>query len=211
MIGILGGTFDPVHYGHLRPAHEAAARLGLTTVRLIVAADPPHRRAPIASAGQRLQMVERAIPEFPGFVADDRELRRGGVSYTVPTLESLRAEFGAQPLVLLVGSDAFAGIGTWHAWQRIPALAHVAVLRRPGAPAPEQTAPAGWAQIAGSAEELRRAPAGKLYFLDAPPHDISATRIRAAIARGEPPPAGSLPLPVWHYIEHHGIYRSRAA
>lgn len=211
MLGILGGTFDPVHYGHLRPAHEAAAQLALDEVRLIVAANPPHRRAPGAGAAQRLRMVELAVSEFPRFIADDREIRRDGVSYTVPTLESLRADFGPRPLCLLVGSDAFAGIETWHAWQRIPELAHVVVLRRPGARRRDDAALPGWARIAENATQLSRHPAGRLLFLDVTPYDIAATHIRAAIARGERPPADWLPAPVWQYIERHGIYRSPAA
>lgn len=213
MIGMLGGTFDPIHYGHLRPAQEAAARLGLAELRLVPAATPPHRRQPVAEAAQRLRMVELAVTEFPGFTADDREIRRGGPSYTVPTLESLRAEIGATPLCLLIGSDAFRDIESWHRWQRLPELAHLVVLDRPGFPAPPAAALADWARerVALAPEELRMRPAGRLLFLAVTPLDISATRIRAAIARGEAPPAGWLPAPVWDYIRRNGIYRSEAA
>ena len=215
MIGILGGTFDPIHYGHLRPAQEAASRLELAQLRLVVAQDPPHRAAPEASAAQRLRMVEIALTEFRGFVADDREIRRGGPSYTVPTLESLRAEFGERPLCLLLGSDAFGGIQTWYRWERLPALAHLVVMRRPPAVPPPRSAPAlpAWAcaLLATGAADLRASPAGRLLFIDVAPRDIAATRIRAAIARGERPPADWLPPAVWEYIERHRLYRSRAA
>lgn len=213
MIGILGGTFDPIHYGHLRPAHEAAHKLGLAELRLVPAATPPHRRPPVADPVQRLRMVELAVTEFPGLVVDDREIRRGGLSYTVPTLESLRAETGLAPLCLLVGSDAFRAIESWHQWSRLPELAHLVVLNRPGFLSPATGDLPVWARerVAAAASELRAQPAGRLLFLELTPFDVSATRIRAAITRGETPPADWLPAAVWDYIRRHGIYRSEAA
>ena len=132
MIGIFGGTFDPIHYGHLRPAQEAMQKLALAELRFVPAAQPPHRPPPLASAAQRLAMIELAIRDLPGFRADDRELQRGGLSYTVLTLESLRAELGNTPLCLLVGADQFRNFETWHRWQEIPDLVHLVVLNRPG-------------------------------------------------------------------------------
>lgn len=212
MIGVLGGTFDPIHYGHLRPAAEASRRLGLDLLRVIPASDPPHRHRPVARAEQRLRMVELAIPEFPGFIADDRELRRAGPSYTVPTLESLRAEIGDMPLCLLLGVDAFLGLHTWHQWTRLPELAHLVVLSRPGWPLPLPEALPEWARARlDDVAALRTLPAGRLVLLEGASLDISATRIRDMIARGESPPADWLPAPVWSYIRSHGIYRSQAA
>lgn len=213
MIGVFGGTFDPVHYGHLRPAHEAARKLGLAELRLVPAATPPHRRRPVADAAQRLHMVELAVAEFPGLVVDDREIRRGGLSYTVPTLESLRAERGPVPLCLLVGSDAFRDIETWHQWSRLPELAHLVVLNRPGFPSPATGDLPLWARERAVAvpANLHAQPAGRLLFLDVTPIDVSATRIRAAIARGENLPDDWLPAAVRDYIRRHGIYRSEAA
>ncbi|BAU47182.1 nicotinic acid mononucleotide adenylyltransferase [Sulfurifustis variabilis] len=213
MIGILGGTFDPIHYGHLRPAQDAARQLGLTELRLVPAATPPHRRRPVAHAAQRLRMVELAVAEFPGLAVDDREIRRGGLSYTVPTLESVRAEIGTTPLCLLLGTDAFRDIESWHRWSRLPELAHLVVLGRPGFPAPDAADLPVWARkrlVAGPGE-LRTRSAGGLLFLEVEPHDVSATRIRAAIARGETPPAEWLPASVLDYIRRNGIYRSEAA
>lgn len=214
MIGILGGTFDPIHYGHLRPANEVMQVLGLTELRLMVAARPPHRPAPFASAAQRFQMTVAACGEFPKFRVDDRELKRDGPSYTVPTLESLRAELGSVPLCLLVGSDSFASLPTWHQWQRLPALAHLVVMRRPaapGRPATEPRLPAGLpARFVTDAVVLKQAPAGLVYVAPITPLAISATEIRAAIARGESPPAGSLPRAVWDYIENQQLYREAA-
>ncbi|HEX9811211.1 MAG TPA: nicotinate-nucleotide adenylyltransferase [Burkholderiales bacterium] len=211
MIGLLGGTFDPIHYGHLRPAREVYRRLGLAELRLVPAATPPHRDAPAASAAHRLRMVELAAAEFPGFAVDDREIRRGGKSYTVPTLKSLRAEIGATPLCLLVGSDAFAGLPTWHRWEQLFGLAHFVVMERPGAPL-ERARAFPWAmeRVSQDAAELGEAPAGRVVFVPVTPLDVSATRLRAAIARGETPSSDELPAAVWKYIDDHRLYRSAA-
>lgn len=207
-VGVFGGTFDPIHYGHLRAAQETLQKLTLAEVRFIPAGQPPHRPAPVATSGQRLAMVELAIRGLSGFRVDDRELRRGGPSYTVLTLESLRAELGAAPLCLLIGMDQFHGFESWHRWQDIPELAHIVVLSRPGA-APD-TLPA-WAQgrVAEDGAGLQQTPAGRLVFLGVSPQDISATRIRAALAQGGPV-AGMLPDGVLEYIRVNHIYvRSR--
>lgn len=211
MIGFLGGTFDPVHYGHLRPAREAFDRLGFERLHLVPVARPPHRAAPVAAAPERLRMVELAVSEFPGFIADDREVRRGGVSYTVPTLEGLRAEIGARPLCLLLGSDAYAGLPAWHRWQRLFDLAHVVVMQRPGTPLSAGAGPA-WAatRLCTQAADLARRPAGGILYLSVTPYDVSATALRALIARGAQPPPGQLPGAVWDYIRQHQLYRGAA-
>jgi nicotinate-nucleotide adenylyltransferase len=210
MIGILGGTFDPIHYGHLRPAQEALRALDLAEIRVIPAGQPPHRRAPVASAAQRLRMAQLAVADLPGFVVDDRELRRGGISYTVPTLESLRREFGNRPLCLLLGMDAFEGIETWHQWNRLPELAHLVVLTRPGWTFPAEATLPAWARgrVARAARELALAPAGGIHFQAVAPQDISATRIREAIARGQPV-EGLLPPAVLDYIRQNRLYQNR--
>lgn len=209
-IGILGGTFDPVHYGHLRPAQEVLRALDLSEIRLIPSAHPPHRRPPQASANQRLRMVELAVTGIPGLRVDDREIRRDGPSYTVPTLESLRQESGAQPLCLLLGQDAFEGIESWHQWQRLPELAHFVVMTRPGWTMPASAALPSWTRgrLARSAGDLARAVAGKIYFQTVVPQDISATRIREAIARGETVD-GLMPPAVLDYLRTNRIYLNR--
>lgn len=203
MICVLGGTFDPIHYGHLRPAQEAMAVLGCTVLHVIPSARPPHRPMPVASAAQRLRMVELAVAEFPGFRADDRELRREGPSYTVLTLESLRAEYGRQPLCLLLGMDAFLGFESWHHWRDILDLAHLVVLTRPG------WTPDGimaWVQErSGNKEMLSRSAAGHVFFLFVDPQDISATQMRAALAQGETV-HGLLPEAVRQFICQNNIY-----
>jgi len=204
MIGIFGGTFDPIHYGHLRPAQEVMQKLALAELRFIPAAQPPHRPAPQASATQRLAMVELAIRDLPGFRVDDQELRRGGLSFTVRTLESLRAELGKTPLCLLIGADQFRSLETRHRWQEIPDLAHLAVLNRPGT---KLDTLSSWAhgRVCADLQVLRETPAGRLAFLSVSPQDISATRIRAALARGESV-QGQLPEAVLDYIRTNHIY-----
>lgn len=207
MIGILGGTFDPIHYGHLRPALEARQQLALAELRFIPAATPPHRPPPVASPAQRLAMVELAIRGISGFRLDERELKRAGPSYTVDTVESLRAEFKDTPLCLLLGADQFRSFETWHRWQEIRDLTHLVILNRPGAVA--ATLPA-WAHSRASTDfqALRASPAGRLAFLSVSPQDISASRIRAALAGGETP-HGLLPETVLEYIKNSRIYGPR--
>ena len=133
MVGVVGGTFDPIHDGHLRMALEVANRLALDEVRFIPSAKPPHRDEPDATDLQRLNMVELAIMGEARFILDDREYRREGDSYMVDTLESLRDEMGRDvSLILILGSDAFLGLTSWHRWQRLLELTHIAVVVRPG-------------------------------------------------------------------------------
>jgi nicotinate-nucleotide adenylyltransferase len=203
VIGVFGGTFDPVHFGHLRVARAAFDLLTLDELRFVPANRPPLRDAPVASAMQRAAMVALAIRDEPGFRLDTRELDRGGVSYTVDTLASLRAELGDATLCLLIGQDQFAGFERWHRWPEILELCHLVVLNRPGAPAPNVP---GWAQArVSSGTEWRMQPAGKLVFQTVQPQDISATRIRARLAAGESV-AEWVPRAVCDYIETSHLY-----
>jgi nicotinate-nucleotide adenylyltransferase len=188
-IAILGGTFDPVHIGHLRVAWEAADVLE-AEVRLMPAQVPPHRPAPAASAEQRVRMLQLALAGQDRLTLDTRELDRNGPSYTFDTLRSLRDEFGAErPLILLLGADAFAGLPTWHRWRELFDLAHIAVLTRPGhvpawsAELVEATAP----RRARMAADLRATPAGRLFALAVTPLEISASQVRALLAAGHEP------------------------
>ena len=202
-IGVFGGTFDPVHLGHLRVAREAFAALGLDKLCWIPAAQPPLRDAPVASAAQRADMLALALCDEPGFTLDRRELERGGASYTVDTLQSLRTERPDAALCRLIGQDQFAGFERWHHWREILDLCHLVVLNRPGAPT---TPLPGWASSRVCAEEEWRAqPAGRLVFLTVRPQDISATRIRARLAAGEAV-AEWLPPAVNTYIHQHHLY-----
>ena len=164
-LGIFGGTFDPIHYGHLRTAFELRQALKLAEVRFLPTGNPPHRDHTTADAEQRLAMVRAAVADQKGFVVDDREVRRTGVSYSVDTLTELRAEHPHRSLCLLLGMDAFLGLPHWHRWQEILSLAHVVVAHRPGWKAPTQ-GPLGEVMVdrgTGSIRDLHGAPAGRIY------------------------------------------------
>jgi nicotinate-nucleotide adenylyltransferase len=209
-IGIFGGTFDPIHFGHLRLAEEMAEGLGLSQVRFIPAGQPPHRGAPRTAASHRLEMVRRATAGNPLFVVDAREVQRPQPSYTVDTLTALRAELGdEQPLWLLLGADAFLGLPSWHEWRRLFELANIAVAARPGAQLLQTDRMSDELkhevsqrqQAAGSVAS----PAGSVLLQQMTPLDISATVIRDTLARH-----GSarylLPDAVLDYIHEHQLY-----
>ncbi len=185
-IGIYGGTFDPIHYGHLRTALELLAVLGLAEVRFVPSANPPHRAAPMTAAAVRLQMVEAAIRGVTGFVADRREIERDGPSYTVDTLASLRAEYSTRPLCLLLGMDAFLGLPQWHRWRELLELAHIVIAHRPGwsAPATGVLGELVGAHRAASAVDLAAAPAGRIFVHAVTQLEISSTDLRASIRAG---------------------------
>jgi len=212
---LLGGTFDPVHYGHLRVAEEVRTALAPLEMRLVPAKDPPHRGTPGASASDRLRMLELARAEFPQLVVDPQELERPGKSYTVLTLEAMRAALAARPLALLVGADTFLGLPTWHRWREVFALAHVVVATRPGADlaagAMDPQLRQEWEQRRTSdAGALRSRPAGAIVPMTVVPQPISATAIRAALARGAVDEVrGLLPAAVLAYIETHRLYGTR--
>lgn len=204
MIGVLGGTFDPVHYGHLRPAQEIAEQLALDSVLLIPAARPPHRSPPLASFEHRYAMVSLAADEFPALIADDREAGRPGPSYSVDTLADLRRTLGDRPVCFLLGTDAFASLPEWHDWQQLPELAHLVVMQRPGCELSELPS---WAsdRLTEDPAELRARPAGLVIMLPVTPVNVSATGIRQALSGGQPV-TGLLPPLVLEYIEAHGLY-----
>ena len=187
-LAILGGTFDPVHLGHLRAAWEAAEALD-AEVRLMPAHVPPHRPAPVASAVQRVAILRAALTGQDRLTLDTRELDRTGPSYTFDTLAALRAEIGARPLVLLIGSDAFAGLPHWHRWRELFALAHFGVLTRPGHVPPlppELAAEAAPREVVG-ADALRANPHGHVLRIAITQLEISATRIRDLLREGREP------------------------
>lgn len=211
-IGILGGTFDPIHCGHLRSAVEVREGLKLEQVRLLPCGIPPHRGTTAASAGQRLEMVKAAIGAVPGLVADDREVRRPGPSYMVDTLESLRAEFEQRPLCLIMGTDAYAGLAHWNRWQRLLELAHIIVCRRPGEGLPANGVAGGLLrERACEPSDLHQHSCGRILAYDVTQLDIAASRIRALIAAGGTPHF-LLPESALEVINRLGLYgRSRAS
>jgi len=217
MIGIFGGTFDPVHYGHLRPALEIYSALDLDEMRFIPAAQPPHRQTPQASVSQRRDMLELALADQPGFVLDDRELRREGPSYMIDTLISLRADLGhARPMCLVLGWDAFAGLDSWHRWQELLDIAHIVIAQRPALDLQQEDKPV---EIPDSLQsllcehqtedlsQLKSQPSGGLYRVAVTQLAISASTIRAACASGKSS-RYLLPEPVYQYIQRTGLYKS---
>jgi len=212
-IGVFGGTFDPVHYGHLRAADDVSRALDLAQMRLVPAGDPPHRKPPGASAAHRVAMLELALREFPRLSLDEREVRRAGKSYTVLTLAELREAMPGTPIALVTGADAFLGLPTWHRWREIFDLAHVVVVTRPGVPLAD-LAPGlrdEWrSRHTNDRGRLETEPAGAIFDLSVTPHDVSATAIRSALAAGPTGKAqldGLLPAAVLTYIDRHQLYR----
>ena len=210
---LIGGTFDPVHAGHLGLADDARGAFPGAEVRFVPAGDPPHRPAPGAPAAHRLAMLKLALAGRPGITIDTRELARLGKSYTVLTLGELRTEQPRRPLILVLGADAFRGLPSWHRWTEILALAHVVVAARPGDPfdaaLPAALAPLWRAHRTPAAADLIRAPAGRIYVLPTVPRDVSASAIRAALARGgdaAPSVRALMPPAVWDYIANHRLY-----
>jgi len=206
-LAIFGGTFDPVHIGHLRVAWEAAEALD-AEVRMMPAHVPPHRLQPQASAAHRLAMLQAALAGQSRLAVDQRELSRHGPSYTVDTLRELRHEIGPQrPLLLLVGADAYAGLPTWHDWLELYALAHLVVLTRPGHPVEWSGVLAleTRARQVGTAASLREVPAGRVLELAVTPLEVSASHVRAEFAAGREP-RYLVPNAVLAYIRAHDLY-----
>ena len=188
-IGIFGGTFDPIHCGHLRTAFELWQELRLEEVRLLPAGTPPHRDQLYASAAMRLKMVRAAVADQPSFVVDDREVRRTGVSYSVDTLTELRQENPQRSLCLLLGMDAFLGLPHWHRWRELLTLAHIVVAHRPGWHAPT-SGPLGEVMVdhgTGSIAELHEQPCGRIYVHAGTQLEISSTELRALLVAGRDP------------------------
>jgi nicotinate-nucleotide adenylyltransferase len=209
-----GGTFDPVHNGHLAIARAARDQLG-TPVRLMPAADPPHRHAPGADARQRATMLELAIGGEAGLAVDLRELQRSGRSYSVDTLRALRDERGEhQPLALLLGADSFLTLPSWHRWQALFELAHLVIADRPGSRLDDGGSAALAEAAAGrwieSAAALVSRPAGLLMRLAQPLHPESASDIRQRIAEGLPWRHLVAPA-VAGFIDARGLYTRAGA
>lgn len=212
-LGIFGGTFDPVHLGHLRLAEEAADQLNLAGIRWLPAGQPKHRKAPQVAPIDRLRMVQLATAGNPRFSVDTTEVDSGEASYTVPSLERLRHKFGSvQPLILLLGADAYAGLPTWHRWQEIFSLAHIAIAHRPGfaldvATLPAELASAHAQRFCTDPEVLVTSPSGQVTSFAMTPLAVSATQIRSLLAAGRSL-RYLLPQPVIDYIALHHLYRS---
>lgn len=208
-IGVLGGTFDPVHIGHLRSALEVAEVLALDELRLMPNARPPHRDMPQVSAQDRLAMVERAVEGVPLLSVDARELARDKPSYTVETLELMRAEMAAHDqLFLLLGWDAFCGLPGWHRWEELLQHCHILVLQRPDADVESPDALRNLlAARSVSDPQALLGPAGHIAFVWQTPLSVSATQIRQLLASGKSV-RFLVPDAVLAYIDVHGLYRA---
>ena len=208
-IGILGGTFDPVHNAHINLASEVYQSLQLQTVKLIPCLVPVHRNVPHASPEQRLQMLELAIADQPGLSIDERELHRAEPSFMVHTLDTLRDEYGTEvPLFLILGMDAFNRLESWHDWQRLLKLAHLVVVDRPGNSKPSTGTIVGLITKHNTEDisQLKTKSAGCIYFQAVTQLDISATHIRKL--RSENKSIRELcAAAVCDYIENNNLYR----
>ncbi|MCW8903039.1 nicotinate-nucleotide adenylyltransferase [Sedimenticola sp.] len=203
MIGILGGTFDPIHYGHLRTALDVQQTLGLEEIRLVPLRDPPHRAHPTLSPADRLTLLHAAVDDNPLFRVDTRELERSGKSYTLDTLRSLRSEQPGDNFCLLLGSDAFNGFHTWHRPDEILKLAHLVVMQRPG-----EAEPAHYHEhLTHNPAALKQQAAGLILPLPVTQLEISATGIREMLGQGKSP-RYLLPDAVLELIRQKRLYRS---
>lgn len=211
-LGIFGGTFDPIHYGHLRTAFELMQALRLDELRFMPTGLPPHRDPPVASNDVRLAMVKAATEAQAGFIVDDRELRREGPSYSVDTLSALRAEYPHRAFCLIVGMDAFIGLPKWYQWRQILELSHIVVAHRPGwrtptlGPLGELLVDRGTANIA----DLHDSIAGRIYIHPVTQLEISSSALRELIRRGGDP-RFLMPDSVRKIIEETGCYAGRGS
>ncbi len=208
---IFGGTFDPVHYGHLRAAAEVSEKLDVSDFRLLPAGQPPHRNHTGAKAYHRLAMLELALAPYPDLTVDEREVRRDGPSYMVETLTSIRREVGPVPVILCLGQDAANKLEGWHRWRELFDLAHLVVMKRPRSRPryPEAVAEELRLRRVRSTSALMNEPAGRVRNLEVTQLAISSTDIRNQLAAGRDP-RFLLPATVLAYIRKHGLYVSNS-
>lgn len=213
-IGILGGTFNPVHYGHLRMAQELADGLAINTIRFIPSANPPHKSTHNITASHRVAMVRLAIADNPLFQLDDQELKRSGHSYTIDTLTHLREELGQEvSIILFMGSDAFRQFDTWHRWQEIITLCHIVLVQRPQTSSGKTSSALSQTlenflqnHYTEIGDDLHHSPAGHITMRQITALDISSTAIRHAFQHGNST-RYLMPDAVIDYIKTHQLYR----
>lgn len=206
-VAVFGGTFDPVHYGHLRAAAEVAEHLKVPDFRLLPAGRPPHRDHTGAGAYHRLAMLELALAPYPDLAVDEREVRRSGPSFMVETLASIRAEVGEQPILLCLGQDAANELDGWHRWQELFDLAHLVVMKRPRS-RPRYRDPVARelrSRRVRRTGQLMNEPAGRVRYLGVTQLAISSTDIRKQLREGRDP-RFLLPATVLAYIRKHALY-----
>ncbi|HCK76183.1 MAG TPA: nicotinic acid mononucleotide adenylyltransferase [Gammaproteobacteria bacterium] len=201
---VFGGTFDPVHVGHLHAVDTLRGVLRASRVVCLPAGEPPHRPPPAASAAHRLAMLQLALANKPGWVIDTRELDRPGPSYTVLSLGELRAEYPDQPLCLALGVDAVLGLPRWHRWKEVLALAGIVVMHRPGWSLPDPL-PAWWSGAQLDSHDSLPESGGWIKVVETPPIDVAAADIRADLANGISIET-KVPAVVVAYIKEHELY-----
>lgn len=203
----MGGTFDPIHIGHLRSALEARELLGCDELRFIPCHQPPHRATPSVTSVQRLRMIELAIAAEPGLRVDAREIKREGPSYTIDTLAELRAEIGVDcALYLLIGMDAFVELDTWLRWNELLNFANLVVMQRPDSVFPQQGAVADLLRAHRvELNDVKVKMHGAIAIVQLTPLPISATAIRALI-HAQRSPRYLLPDAVWQFIREQNLY-----
>jgi len=204
MIGIYGGTFNPVHYGHLRTALEVNELFDLDDIRLLPCSLPAHRENPSVNAQMRLQMLQLAVKDYPQLQVDSREIDRAGISYMVDTLAEVRAESPGTPIILFMGADAFNGLSGWHQWQALFDYAHIVVMTRPQF-IRNKLADFYSDKLVSSRESLNLSVSGKIFFQKVRDLDISATDIRNAFIENKNP-SFLLPESIIEYIRAHKLY-----
>ncbi len=207
-VGILGGTFDPIHNGHLHLATSCYERLQLREVRLIPLHTPPHRQQPVATPDQRLAMLRLAVMNTTGLKVDDLELQRHSVSYTIDTLIALHEQNKNASLCLILGADAFNVLHTWRRWDELLEYCHIIIAHRPGttiSPENPELKKTLQEQISTDINDLHKHTCGRIFELEIPMLDISATQIRGLFHAGQEP-TGLLPETIIHYIQTHNLY-----
>lgn len=204
MIGVYGGTFDPVHYGHLRTALEVKEVFALDEIRLIPCSQPPHRDMPLIPSEMRMEMLNLSVQNQPGLLVDKRELEREGYSYMVDTLKSLRYEVVDKSITLFMGTDAFQNLTSWHQWQQLFDYAHIVVISRPNHQ-PKVSSTFLSSRLTKNRIDLKMNKFGYLFFQSVTQLDISATTIRNIIKMGLNP-GYLLPDVVIDYIKQNKLY-----
>ena len=188
-IGVFGGTFDPIHYGHLRTAYEVQQALKFDEVRFVPCGEPPHRGEPRANSTLRLAMVTAAVEGRKGFIVDDREIHRGGPSYSVDTLKTLRTDFPLRSLGLIIGMDAFLGLPEWYQWREILQLSHIVVAHRPGWRMPDAGPLHELLKDRGThrLDDLHQSKSGHIYIHEVTQLEIASSDIRRLVRIGRSP------------------------
>lgn len=206
-VGILGGTFDPIHYAHIKLANAVLKALQLARVHFIPNYHPSHRQPTVASAHDRFTMVKLALASYTNLICDDTEIKRGGISYMIDTLIQLKQQYPNTPLCLLVGADVFAKLDTWHRWQELFTYAHLISIARPNAALPTSAELESiWqSHRTESIEDLHKHLAGKIYVYHHEVSNLSATRIRQKLQAKEDISA-DIPTSVAEYIQKHQLY-----